>query len=431
MARIFVALGLAMAVILQSGLAAAEPVTAHIVDYGIYRVEITQKKQAPSAMDGQAGIVNMETLVLETQTDRIPAKIGVEFGFRYRLAGPASGTKINVVMKALTPGLKPSGGDKLEYTSTVEWQREIGRTYYAGFGFEKDWETVPGLWIIQLLVQDQKMAEKTFTVVRPNEIVASRQIIDLSMPIEEGLPSDPGAMSPRIESMDHAGGAEQMLQFFPGLKKAHLPRGLGWALESLHLTTHSGTYLSAPFRVHPFMDGGRPALTIDQIPLDWCFSDGVLLDFSLKPDGDRISRADVEAKLKQIGYTLKPLDIVLIRTGADAHWGQPSYVVKGAGMTRESTLYLLDRGIKVVGIDSGSWDRPLPYLVKEFHRTGDPAVIWEAHFAGIDKGFCHLEQLTNLGRIPKPFGFKVACFPVKIKGASAGWTRAVAIVDQN
>ena len=28
-----------------------------------------------------------------------------------------------------------------------------------------------------------------------------------------------------------------------------------------------------------------------------------------------------------------------------------------------------------------------------------------------------------------PFGYEVACFPVKIKGASAGWSRVVAIFD--
>lgn len=256
-----------------------------------------------------------------------------------------------------------------------------------------------------------------------------RTIIDLSISIEPDLPSDPEMMIPKIEYIDHAQGAQQMEAFFPGLKKEQLPEALGWSVEFMHLTTHSGTHLDAPFHYHPTMDNGVQALTIDEVPLEWCLQDGVVLDFSHKADGERITANDVEQKLAQIGYRLKPLDIILIRTGADAFWGQPSYLVKGAGMTRESTLFLLEQGIKVVGIDAWSWDRPLPFLAKEFQETGDPSVIWEAHFAGIEHGYCHMEKLAHLDRIPKPFGFKVACFPIKIKAASAGWTRPVAIIE--
>ncbi len=255
------------------------------------------------------------------------------------------------------------------------------------------------------------------------------QFFDLSVPIEADLPSDPEMMIPKIDYVDHALGGEQMEQFFPGLKKEQLPEGMGWALEFIRLTTHSGTHLDAPWHFHPTMDNGQKALTIDEVPLDWCFRDGVVLNFEHKGDGERITADDVEGELTKIGYTLKPLDIVLVRTGADAHWGSPEYLVKGAGMTRESTLYLLERGIKVVGIDAWSWDRPLPFLAEEFKRTGDPSVIWEAHFAGIEKGYCHMEKLSGLDKLPVSHGFKLSCFPVKIKDASAGWVRPVAIVE--
>jgi len=258
----------------------------------------------------------------------------------------------------------------------------------------------------------------------------TRKFIDLSIQTEADLPSDPEMMIPKIDYVSHEQGADQMEIFFPGLKKEQLPKGLGWALENITLTTHSGTHLDAPYHFHPFMDKGHPATTIDEVPLEWCFQDGVVLDFSQKDDGDRITAADVKSCLDKIGYSIKPLDIILVRTGADAFWGKPEYLVKGAGMTRESTLYLLDRGVKIVGIDAWSWNRPLPFLAKEFQETGDPSVIWEAHFAGIEKGYCHMEKLANLDKIPHPFGFKVVCFPVKIKAASAGWVRAVAIVEK-
>lgn len=257
-----------------------------------------------------------------------------------------------------------------------------------------------------------------------------RRFVDLSIAIEGNLPSDPPMMIPTIEYINHEMGATQMVDFFPGISKECLPSGLGWSLEFIRLTTHSGTHLDAPYHYHPTQDGGKKALTIDEIPLEWCMSDGVLLDFRHKGDGERITAADVEGELRRIGYRLKPLDIVLIWTGADSVWGTPEYLTKGAGMTRESTLYLTKRGIRVVGIDAWSWDRPLPFLAREYQQNKDPRVIWEAHFAGIEIGYCHMEKMANFGAIGRPFGFTVICFPVKIKGASAGWCRPVAVIDE-
>ena len=261
--------------------------------------------------------------------------------------------------------------------------------------------------------------------------MGKKRLVDLSISIEPELPSDPPMMIPKIEFVNHEMGAEQMVEFFPGINKEQLPEGLGWAVEFVHLTTHTGTHLDAPYHYHPTMDKGERALTIDEVPLEWCLNDGVLLDFRHKADGERISTDDVQKELDHIGYEIKPLDIVLVRTGADAAWGTPEYLVKGAGMDRESTLFLTEKGVKVVGIDAWSWDRPLPFLAEEFKQTGDPKVIWEAHFAGIEIGYCHMEKLANLAAIGRPHGFKVCCFPVKIKGASAGWCRPVAIVPED
>ena len=132
------------------------------------------------------------------------------------------------------------------------------------------------------------------------------RFIDLSISIEPELPSDPPMMIPRMNYVDHKTGAEQMRDFFPGVAKADLPNGLGWALEMISLTTHSGTHLDAPYHYHPTMDRGKPALTIDEIPLEWCFSDGVLLDFRHKGDGERITVKDIKQELKRIEYEINP-----------------------------------------------------------------------------------------------------------------------------
>ncbi|HCY88292.1 MAG TPA: cyclase [Desulfobacteraceae bacterium] len=259
--------------------------------------------------------------------------------------------------------------------------------------------------------------------------MGKRKIIDLSIGIEPKLPSDPPMMIPEITYVNHEAGAAQMEDFFPGLEKEQLPGCLGWSLEMISLTTHSGTHLDAPYHYHPTMDDGKRALTIDEIPLEWCYSDGVVLDFSHLADGEKITADHIEQELQRIDYQIKPLDIVLVRTGADKFWGKEEYLVKGCGMTRESTLHLLNKGVRITGIDAWSWDRPLPFIAEEFKKTNDASLIWEAHFAGIEKGYCHMEKLANLDKIPVPHGFKVSCFPVKIKAASAGWIRAVAIVE--
>ena len=43
---------------------------------------------------------------------------------------------------------------------------------------------------------------------------------------------------------------------------------------------------------------------------------------------------------------------------------------------------------------------------------------------------CHrqIERLSNLDALPAPFGFQVSCLPIKLAGAGAGWTRAVAVI---
>jgi kynurenine formamidase len=257
----------------------------------------------------------------------------------------------------------------------------------------------------------------------------NRRFVDLSIAIEDGLPSDPPELIPRIEYMDHKSGIESVKRFFPNLREEDLPGGLGWAFELIHLATHSGTHLDSPWHYHPTMDKGKRAITIDEVPLEWCFGPGCVFDFRHKKDGEKVTAKDMDEAMRKIGYNIKEGDIVLIMTGADRYWGKPEYLLKGCGMTRESTLWILDRGVKVVGIDAWSWDRPLPIIAREYEETGNKEIIWEAHFAGIEKGYLHMEKLCNLDKLP-PYGFTVSCFPIKIKGASAGWTRAVAIIDE-
>lgn len=254
------------------------------------------------------------------------------------------------------------------------------------------------------------------------------RIVDLSVPLESGIASDPPGFEPKITYLDHKATAHQVLSFFPGMKPEELPGGEGWAIEKLEMITHNGTHLDAPYHHHSTMDGGKRAITIDEVPLEWCFQPGVKLDFRHFEDGYLVTARDIEDELKRIGHELQPLEIVVVNTAAGAAYGQPDYLNKGCGMGREATLWLLERGVRITGTDGWSWDAPFSFTSKRYAETGDGSIVWEGHRASMDIGYCHMEKLTNLDQLP-PTGFRISCFPFKIRAASAGFIRAVAIFE--
>jgi kynurenine formamidase len=254
-----------------------------------------------------------------------------------------------------------------------------------------------------------------------------RRLIDISVALENDLPVDLGP-GPRIVYVRHSESAGMIAQYFPGLRPEDLPDGEGWAVETVQLSTHNGTHLDAPYHFHSTMNRGERSWTIDEVPLEWCFQPAVKLDFRHFPDGYVATAADVAAELARIGHTLAPLEIVLVNTRAGSTYGQPDYVPSGCGMGYEATMYLLERGIRLTGTDAWSWDAPFVHTARRYAETHDASLIWEGHKAGRHIGYCHLEKLHNLESLPAS-GFTVSCFPVKLRAASAGWTRAVAILE--
>jgi kynurenine formamidase len=256
----------------------------------------------------------------------------------------------------------------------------------------------------------------------------ARRVIDISVPLQNEVAADPPGHGRKIEYIDHQRSVPQILPFFPGLKKEDLPAGQGWAVERIQLSNPQRHASRRARHYHSTMNEGERSWTIDQFPLDWCFQPGVKLDFRHFADGYVATPADVEAELKRIGHEVKPLEIAVVNTSAGVKYGQPDYVASGCGMGAEATLYLLERGVRVTGIDGWSWDAPFVHTAKRYSETHDASIIWEGHKAGRHIGYCHIEKLHNLEALPST-GFSVCCFPTKIERASAGWTQAVAIVE--
>jgi kynurenine formamidase len=195
--------------------------------------------------------------------------------------------------------------------------------------------------------------------------------------------------------------------------------------ERLSIGTHATTHVDAPWHYNSEIGGSR-AETIDELPLDWFYGPGVVVDATQREDGDALTPEDMEHGIADAGHELSPGDIVLVRSGRDAFYHEPDFMWRGPGVTAEATHWLFEKGVRVMGIDAWSWDAPLDRQAKEALARDEKEILWAAHQC--DLPYSQIERLTNLGALP-PTGFTVACFPLKIKGASAAPARVVALVD--
>jgi len=238
----------------------------------------------------------------------------------------------------------------------------------------------------------------------------SRRIVDLSMPVHMDMLTFPRVPPPAMCVYEsHTEFAERIGAAAYGVD----------SLTASYLVVqndHVGTHLDA--RKHIVPDAGGP----DTIPLEYCISDGVLLDFTDRAPGDIISAADIKAALGRIEYEVKERDIVLIHTGAGAYNTEERYRTDHPGMSAEATRWLIDRGVRLMGCDAITFDPPVWAMFEK-------KKFWEAHRVMWDEEYWHLENLMNLEQIGRPHGFQLIVTPVKWVGTTAAPVRAVALVE--
>jgi kynurenine formamidase len=244
----------------------------------------------------------------------------------------------------------------------------------------------------------------------PTDGRAGRRIVDLSMPVHADMNTFPRVPPPMLlVNETHEQFAERI-----GTKEFGLD--MGTAHYVVIQDDHVGTHCDA--RKHIVPDAGGP----ETIPLEYCVSDGVLLDFTAAEPGHVIAAAEIEAELDRIGYEVKERDIVLIHTGAGAYNHEERYKTDHPGMSAEATRWLIARGVRMMGIDAITFDPPVWAMFEK-------KLFWEAHRVMWDEEYWHLENLMNLDRIGRPFGFQLCVLPIKWVGTTGAPVRAVAIVE--
>ncbi|MGY4387747.1 cyclase family protein [Streptomyces virginiae] len=257
------------------------------------------------------------------------------------------------------------------------------------------------------------------------------RLIDLSSPIDSSfVEPDPvvhDVLTPRQGAVHMS--AEMREHFGIDFDPDELPDGEFLSLDRISLTTHTGTHVDAPshYGSKAAYGTGVPR-HIDEMPLDWFHRPGMVLDLTDAPTGV-VGAERLAKEFARIGREPEPLDIVLLRTGADAQVGTASYFTDFVGLDGSAVELLLDMGVRVIGTDAFSLDAPFGDIIARYRATRDRSVLWPAHFAGRRREYCQIERLAGLDALPAPYGFQVSCFPVKITGAGAGWARAVAIVE--
>jgi len=186
------------------------------------------------------------------------------------------------------------------------------------------------------------------------------------------------------------------------------------ATLSLAMGDHAGTHVDAP---HHF-DARPGALTIDQVPLENFFLDGVCLDLSAKPLKSDISIEDLAKAESAAGVTIRAKDMVLLHMDFFRRcYGTDGYLTDFPGLTKESATWLGNKGIAMFGVEAVSPGRP--------GRNN-----FEVHHVCRDMGFTHVEGLVNMEQLIGKGRFKFIGFPLKIKGGTGSPIRAVAMLEE-
>jgi hypothetical protein len=100
----------------------------------------------------------------------VAGQVGTQFGIEFRIDGSpvGDGVTLHLVLNFPPQGLRnPNTGDMMHTVKIAFPNLKIGALCLLGYGFDNSWEIVPGVWTEQIWYQDRMLAERTFTVTKP------------------------------------------------------------------------------------------------------------------------------------------------------------------------------------------------------------------------------------------------------------------------
>jgi kynurenine formamidase len=192
------------------------------------------------------------------------------------------------------------------------------------------------------------------------------QFIDLSVTIMPDTPVYPGDPPVRVNQV--------------GVLEKN-----GFCDHMVELGTHAGTHIDAPMHM---LVGGK---SLDQFPTEQFVGRGVVIDVSQGFELNAVRHADVQ-----------PGDIVLFYTGMAAKFHEPIYFKTYPAMSEEIAAYLVEKKVKMVGVDTCSMD-----------NGGDSTEMFPIHKILLAAEVLLIENLTNLDRLIGK-GCTVYALPLKL-----------------
>ncbi len=202
---------------------------------------------------------------------------------------------------------------------------------------------------------------------------------------------------------------EPKMPVFPGteppiLAQANQIATDGFAEKKITMYSHTGTHMDAPAH----MVAG--AKNLDSYPAADFFGKAVLLDVR--------QQAHAYIALEQLlplELELKQAAFLVVRTGWAELWGKPEYFQGFPALSPEAARWLIDLGIKGIGIDAISIDR-----MEDHH--------FPIHYLLFGANLFVVENLAILQELPKTF--TLGCFPLYTQEADGAPARVVAWIEE-
>ena len=134
-----------------------------VIDYGLYKASNEASISDTNSPTGE--VRSGGTFKLVEQSDTISAKLGNAFGFRFSIPKELQQTQLKYVYSF--PEMRnPNTGRSYTNFESLGGAKGHGPSSGIFYNLTDPWELVPGKWTIQVFVNDRKLLERQFTLVK-------------------------------------------------------------------------------------------------------------------------------------------------------------------------------------------------------------------------------------------------------------------------